>query len=69
MWKNSRPSGVLGVDILCKDLQGDPAFVDIRGCFDDLCERPGQTGEFPDHQRVAITQILQSRLQLGAVPM
>jgi len=58
-----------GVDVLGQDFEGDTSFVDVGSCFDHLRERPCQSGKFPDGERVPLAQIIESRLELGAVAM
>lgn len=58
-----------GINILSQHFEGDAALSDVRGCFNYLRERPRQSREFPDGQRIAAPQIIEGSLELGAIAM
>ena len=58
-----------GVDVLGQNFEGDTAFGDVGGCLDHLRERPRQSRELPDSQRVSGPQIIEGSLELRAVAM
>ena len=58
-----------GVNILGQHFEGDAALRNVGGCFDHLRERPRQSREFPDSQRISFAQIIEGRFELGTVAM
>lgn len=58
-----------GVDVLGQNFEGDTAFCDVGGCLDHLRERPRQSRELPDSQRVSFAQIIEGSLELRTVAM
>ncbi len=56
-----------GVDVLRQHFESNAALADVSGCLDDLCQRSGEPGEFPDDQGVAFTQEVEHRHKLWSI--
>ena len=66
MWKTSRPVGVV-VSICClQDDQADAALAQLVGEREEVLERPHRAGQPGDDEYVALAQVGQGLVELGA---